>query len=101
MSTSTPEPNELFLGARSQHLRQRGNRRCFLDRDSPVVISPSAKQFLWVSAGNYGLKRASSTLFNNVNLSNPDTNVQDKSVGVIPSDDQVPREMQLGLVFTF
>lgn len=40
-------------------------------------------------------------LFNNINLSNPDTNVQDKSFGVISGDNQVPREMQLGLVFSF
>jgi outer membrane receptor protein involved in Fe transport len=40
-------------------------------------------------------------LFNHVNLSNPDTNVQDGNFGVITSDNGQPRQIQLGLKFIF
>ncbi len=40
-------------------------------------------------------------IFNHVNFSNPDTNVQDGNFGVITGDNGQPREIQLGVKFLF
>ena len=40
-------------------------------------------------------------LFNHVNLSNPDTNVQDGNFGLVTSDNGQPRQIQLGLKLIF
>ena len=56
---------------------------------------------LWSESKQIRFEANFFNIFNHVNLSNPDTNVQDGNFGVITSDNGQPRQIQLGLKFIF